>query len=145
MYPIVVLIHQGYSMRPYFIIILAAIVITNSNASERKGKHNNRKSMHVNPTTIREIKPSSARVGEHVKIEGTFVQQNVTVQFDNIVAPILERNSHEVKVIVPIGASSGRLIVKVGSIDSVAIPFTIISDNTGITAPTTATVSQPIK
>ena len=133
------------AMKPFVTIILALFFVTTLNAFDQKGKSRNRSKIRVSKSIVREVKPAMAQVGEQVKIEGMFDQKDVNVSFNGVVAQIVERDHDEVKVIVPNGATSGKLVVTVGEHDSVAVEFTVVGDNERFAQPSTATASQPVE
>ncbi|MER3525359.1 MAG: hypothetical protein C4326_15280 [Ignavibacteria bacterium] len=91
-------------------ILLASLILLGTLWWERAPPDNSHRRQASDPV-IREVKPTAARVGEKVKIEGAFGSRNVTVLFNGVPAPILKLEDDEVRVLVPPGASSGPLVV----------------------------------
>ncbi len=97
----------------------------------------NRKKMStaVGEPVIREVKPSSARVGERVKIEGGHFGTGIPiVTFNGTQARVIRAEDDEVRVIVPEGATSGPLVIVVGGRASKPVHFVV--EGTVTRAPT---------
>lgn len=103
----------------------------------------NTRGRQANDPVIREVKPTTARVGEKVKIEGAFSSRNVTVLFNDVPAPIIKLEDDEVRVLVPPGATSGPLVVLVGGRRSAPVFFSVEGTSARSTRETPPPPSAP--
>jgi hypothetical protein len=75
------------------------------------------------------VTPDAASAGTEVRIEGsgfsTTLAQN-SVRFGGVAAVVRSVTENLLVVVVPDGASSGPVIVRVGSLESNPLPFTVL-------------------
>lgn len=115
--------------------------LSDSTGFDKKQKRSRNTSFGV--PYISEVKPSSARVGEKVEIEGAnFLGANLSVTFNGVRAVIKKAEADELRVFVPSGATSGPLLVSVGEKKSNAVHF-VVEGTKEISPVTIATPSQP--
>lgn len=82
----------------------------------------------VDPPRIVRVEPPHAALGEEVEIRGSGFSPTVAlnrVTFAGVAAEIVAASPTSLVVKVPIGASSGPLVVQVGPISTPAVPFEV--------------------
>lgn len=83
----------------------------------------------LTPPSITSLTPSSATVGTSITIAGSNFgasQGTSTVTFNGTAATPANWTSTSIAVPVPVGASSGNVVVTVGGLASNAVPFTVV-------------------
>ncbi len=116
-----------------------------SSEESRDRKRKGRNILFGDSPIIREVKPLSARVGEKIKIEGeNFGPEMPVVTFNGVTAVMKEAEIDELRVFVPRGATTGPLVVTVGSRKSKSVQFVVeLSD--GISPVSVASAAMPLE
>ncbi len=135
-----------------FVLMLAGLgligwMVPESQPSQHEGddrKRNRRALFPGGEPIIQEVKPTSARVGEKIKIKGyNFGPETPVVTFNGISAALKKVEFDELRVFVPSGAATGPLVVTVGERTSNAIHF-VVEASTGVPPVSIASAPTPV-
>ncbi|MEQ8169428.1 MAG: YCF48-related protein [Candidatus Eremiobacterota bacterium] len=93
---------------------------------------------HPNPVGITSLNPTTGRIGTAVTINGqNFGTGSGSVTFNGVTATVTSWGDIQIKVLVPSGATTGNIVVKVGNQTSSGLNYTVIPSWTAQTTGTT--------